>query len=527
MSAAPIRVDRFRVRCHQPEAEALGSALDARRRLARVARTHLPAPLERALTPGGQERWVVEKVEVRLELGHASVREHDDVTLAARWAALIGEAVRSAVRDGRTRFRRFTSADGYARGILHSVLSGPEEEWLARAAIGPRSRPTPLGVIEHLTEEIGSHPLRAVLKADRALARRLFASLSRVERALAVTAMNSGSVGERSEPAPSGLQGPPERSAESGREPAVPATPPEGDQGDQTPPTTASSGRGSASGDSSMWTSYAFEAWYRAMTTPGASPFIASPPSPASGAVAGPGQRAEPATGTPLRAPGPGDTQPQAPPSRESDTGPGREDPAEGREEESRDERRRDGAAKDNGLRWFTLASGLVFLHPWLRHFLEEGVAELGSLEPGRVGVRRCLLLASLLGEPGALASDPLIRFLAGDDPAQPWIPPKERESALPLALDRAEGVLDLFAAAFPGTRSQLSHSMIRDHILHRTGTVHPLRTHNTDTEMAPLVVRPDPGPLDALVHALPYPVTLFKLPWTPPIQVLFGGRHA
>ncbi len=529
MSPDPVRIDLFRVRCLIPQARMVGSALRVRRRLARVARVHLSAPLERALGGGGEERWVLDKVDVRLELVRADDRDHDDVTLAARWAARIAAAMRDAMREGKTRFRRFPTPRSYAEGLLEEILSaGGKEAWLPRAVLGAEVRASPLGIVEHLVEELGPSSLRKTLKEDRPLALRLFRSLSRVERALAVTAVNprtsaggDSSAGRSSSPDP--LRS---RRGLRARRP----DPPEGPASRRVgaPPAEGHAEAAAPEPDDPSSTSLGFEAWLRAMTTEGASAFRSLPPEPQPGIRAERGTSEPPSAG--LEAHEPFEPVPPDPPLEEEPPGI-RHGPTAPRPEEPEevDSRRDSGPieGEGNGFQWFTLASGIVFLHPWLRRYLEEGVSELGAVEPVRIPFRRCLLLASLLGEPGPLASDPLIRLLAGDDPNRPWTPPEERESALPLALDRAEGVLDRFAGAFPGTRSQLSHGMIREHILQRTGTVHPLYRQGLEDEDPTLVVRPDPGPLDALVHALPYPVTLFKLPWTPPIQVLFGGRHA
>lgn len=155
-----------------------------------------------------------------------------------------------------------------------------------------------------------------------------------------------------------------------------------------------------------------------------------------------------------------------------------------------------------------TRCAGLVLLYPWLGDHCR--LAE--ETHPGldRYDVREAAL-AAVVADPSA-ADDPLVRLLAGR-----VVVPEARERA-PLPRqeevdDSAERVVASFAALLPGFERS-TPGFVRDAWLVRLGVL--------DTDRSPVLLTAATHPLDVVLPLLPYPVELFKLPWSPALTVRF-----
>jgi hypothetical protein len=171
-------------------------------------------------------------------------------------------------------------------------------------------------------------------------------------------------------------------------------------------------------------------------------------------------------------------------------------------------------AAPDSRL--LSRAGGLVLLYPWLADYLDEASGALGrSASPALAEVaepdlRRVAL--AVLADPAdtELRSDPLVMVLAGQHPGAqvPLIPdgtPAERP---------AEATLRRFAAALPGF-AQSSAAYVRTRFLLR-----PAWLEEDADGLGTLGVELGQMPLDIALSRLPYPLGLFKLPWSPPVRI-------
>ena len=156
-----------------------------------------------------------------------------------------------------------------------------------------------------------------------------------------------------------------------------------------------------------------------------------------------------------------------------------------------------------------TIAGGLVLLYPWLEVFLDDVVGRLPDRSP--IDGRRSALAAIVAGDLAALASDPLVRILAGDGVDRPPDPVPVADST---TLAGAEVVLRRFARTLPGFGDS-SAEYLRSSLVLRVGAIDHL-----DGEW---LLRLEPGPLDVLLEQLPYPLGIFRLPWTDPILVQWG----
>jgi len=171
-----------------------------------------------------------------------------------------------------------------------------------------------------------------------------------------------------------------------------------------------------------------------------------------------------------------------------------------------------DGAASSADLRQATRVAGVVLLYPWLADLCRDAQAVHPNAEP--VHARRLTLavLADGADLDPALLDDPLVLFLAGapdDAPPSSALAPLEVE---PLAA-AADAVLAGFAAQLRGFQRS-SPSFVRASWVVRAGLL------DTDTDPARLLGQT--LPLDVVLHLLPYPVSLLRLPWTPPLIVRF-----
>jgi hypothetical protein len=164
-------------------------------------------------------------------------------------------------------------------------------------------------------------------------------------------------------------------------------------------------------------------------------------------------------------------------------------------------------------LRLVSQVAGLGLLWPWLAAQLEAAADRLPGLDPA--GARRLALAALVPGMPAAV-DDPVIRLLAGDDPATDPSLIVVGEGELLLAAAGATEVLEAFAAALPGFADSTLDFVRREFIV-RAGVVNPA--------VDPVTVTVAPLPLDPALSRLRYPLGAFRLPWTRPIALRL--RHA
>lgn len=156
--------------------------------------------------------------------------------------------------------------------------------------------------------------------------------------------------------------------------------------------------------------------------------------------------------------------------------------------------------------------AGLVLCYPWLAELCREAEQVHPLTEPSHA---RRVVLAVLVGGDEAdagLLDDPLVRFLAGapDDapPSSALAPVDTGPLAAPAThvLARLAGLLPGFERSTPG--------FVRTSWLVRPGLL--------DTDRRPAHLLAATMPLDVMLHRLPFPVTAFRLPWTPPLTVRF-----
>lgn len=154
-----------------------------------------------------------------------------------------------------------------------------------------------------------------------------------------------------------------------------------------------------------------------------------------------------------------------------------------------------------------TEVAGIVLAHPWLGGFIEAAPQLQPEIDP--VAARR-LALARLVPELPDADADPLVRFLAGDDPATqaPLLAPLDDAVALDAV---AEGVLRSFASAIPGFERS-TPEFVRRELVVRRGAL------SVASEPAELLARA--RPLDVVLSRLPYPIGLVRLPSSPTLSV-------
>ncbi len=157
-----------------------------------------------------------------------------------------------------------------------------------------------------------------------------------------------------------------------------------------------------------------------------------------------------------------------------------------------------------------TRAAGLALLWPWLADVCREALRSAPEGEPHWL---RAHVLARVADpeDPGLL-EDPLVRLLAGvpDDDLGTVPAP---DTWLSTVDDSAERALAAFAGLLPGFGTS-SPRFVRDQWVVRLGLL--------DATTTPAQLVAATHPLDVLLPKLPYPVSLFKLPWSPPISVRF-----
>jgi hypothetical protein len=143
---------------------------------------------------------------------------------------------------------------------------------------------------------------------------------------------------------------------------------------------------------------------------------------------------------------------------------------------------------------FLSAAGGLVLLYPWLAAAVPE--CDLAPEDARRA------TYAALAGDP-YLQHDPLVRLLAGLDPAAPTL-------QVDVDVD-PEPVLRAFAGMLRGFEAS-SAAYLQEHLIRRPARVEPLGDA--------VLVRLSPMPLDVVLNALPYPLGVVRLPWTPPLAV-------
>jgi hypothetical protein len=155
-----------------------------------------------------------------------------------------------------------------------------------------------------------------------------------------------------------------------------------------------------------------------------------------------------------------------------------------------------------------TSAAGLCLLYPWLADVCRAAM----DLQPGldEVAVRAHALAAIVDPADLGLLADPLVTFLAGG------IEPLDAQAALPRADDVraiAEQALLSFASLLPGF-GESSPEFIRSEWILRAGLL--------DRDLDPARLTAATHPLDVVLGRLPYPLALFRLPWSPALMMRF-----
>jgi hypothetical protein len=155
-----------------------------------------------------------------------------------------------------------------------------------------------------------------------------------------------------------------------------------------------------------------------------------------------------------------------------------------------------------------TAAAGLALLYPWLADHCRTAMELHPGLDDAAV---RAHALAAIVdpGDP-SLLEDPLVLCLAGA------LAPLRDQAELPRArevADSAEAVLTSFATLLPGF-AESSAEFVRGEWIRRVGLL--------DTVADPVRLTAATHPLDVVLSRLPYPLGLFKLPWSPPVMVRF-----
>lgn len=159
-----------------------------------------------------------------------------------------------------------------------------------------------------------------------------------------------------------------------------------------------------------------------------------------------------------------------------------------------------------------SVAAGLVLCYPWLADLCRDAERHHRHAEPSHVRRVALAVLAAGPGDHADLLDDPLVRFLAGADAdagaasALAWLDTE------PLA-ELADAVLARFAALLRGFERS-TPTFVRASWLLRPGVL--------DTDRDPVRLLAATMPVDVVLHLLPFPVSLLRLPWTPPLSVRF-----
>jgi hypothetical protein len=155
-----------------------------------------------------------------------------------------------------------------------------------------------------------------------------------------------------------------------------------------------------------------------------------------------------------------------------------------------------------------TDAAGLSLLYPWLADHCRAAVDLHPGLDP--VVVRTHALAALVDPDDPRHVHDPFVALLAGqaiDDVEQIRLSLAEEVRAA------ADEVLASFASLLPGFAGS-SPDFVRAEWIQRIGVL--------DTAADPVRLTARSHPLDVVLPQLPYPLALFRLPWSPPVSVRF-----
>lgn len=163
---------------------------------------------------------------------------------------------------------------------------------------------------------------------------------------------------------------------------------------------------------------------------------------------------------------------------------------------------------EDHDLAALTQVAGLVLLWPWLADLCREAERLHPNSTPHLVRASALALLAD--PDRPELVADPFVRLLAGVPEGRDV--DSTRDPLRGLA-EPADLTLRDFAGLLPGFGTS-SPRFVRDQWVLRLGLV--------DASATPAALVAATHPLDVLLTALPYPVTLFKLPWSALVSVRF-----
>jgi Contractile injection system tape measure protein len=489
-------LDLIRLRCRAPCA-LTREALALRGRLATTAHVHLPGALDRAIDDGGGRRVFVDRLEVTLEFDPA---DYDDVTVAALWAGRVARAL-AEVDTGAPGVRVFADDRAFIGAALESVLehgsldavfaelgagTGTVDSMRFIAAFGDRQRLT---------------ALLDTLVADEGVARRLYAQLRPEQRHAVVSALRGERPWRTLAQAPGIAQSITDTresaDEEAQHEGVGPGLVPDGRVPE--PGATAAPGGPLPGGleggllapapSPSVWHSaIAHAARERAARVDFKSNHTgadtraapAAGPSPSAGGLAA-------ASSPAIRANG------STPPADATVTPAGTDATPE---------------------RWVSAAGGLVLLYPWLADFLVGPLPHpLPAIPNPAVAARRWALAALVDDDADGFLDDPVVRVLAGDDPAARRPPVATRIIERPEVFDTARAhVLTSFARSLPGFERS-SADYVRHWFVRREAVVEPV----ADGVMR---ITLEPGPLDLLLDRLPYPLGAVRFPWTPYVIV-------
>jgi len=497
-------IESLHVRCRAPQGRER-EALALRTRLARTARVHLPDALRGTLERPGR-RVYVKRIDIALDFDPA---DYDDVTVAALWARRVGDAV-GALGDDGPGVRVFADERAYTAAALDELGGSGTMSWVF-AELGCGDGPVAAGaLVRALAAAQSAGVVRGLLLEDPVRARRLYDRIAPDERDRVLDALGAASraAARRARAVLAPAERPAEDNARAreGLPPARAAHVPAGRQPPRgaaraAPDEVAVAANGAATAGFDAWLaaidgasrSAAQRARAGARETPARSSSadaavpVDAPARPSGRRDAPPPARADLSPAPPAPAGDAGADTTSAPPVRATDPVPALERPG-----------------------WWSIAGGLVLLWPWLRDLLAGDLPPVRGLRgtPPEVAARLWALAGLLGDEREPFLPDPLVRLLAGADPAAEH----RFESAEGGAVAGTAAVLGSFAASLPGFGDS-SAAFVREHLLLRGALLEPV-------EDDVVRVRIEPLPLDPILSRLPYPLGPFRLADTPLIVV-------
>jgi hypothetical protein len=469
-------IDTLHVRCVSTRAGER-TALELRTRLASTARTHLPESLERRIDARGPRRVFVDRVAVRLDFDPSA---YDDVTVATLWAAAIARELDGAGGEA-AGVRVFADDAEFVSAAVVEAATRGELSWVFAELGCGTGRVAARAVLAALPDEAAVRAVVTALAASPAAALALARRLEAYERSLLACVLEGTLAWSALGLSPTAARA------------AVTET-----EGRALPPAGAREPADQRRGPSSRAGAPARpaaprRAAYAQSSAPGAAHLAELIGRAAAGGFAA------------LRWDETAAAQARERRERRDAAGHARAAAHSARAEHdarTREERTADAEPAADGVRegnaWWTTAGGLVYLYPWL-----------GDLLDGRELRERVWALGAIV-EPDAEQPlvDPLVRLLAGDDPARDPEPPllPDDEDRAAHAAD-AERLLAGFAALLPGFAGS-TPGYLRANVVHRGALLEPL----ADGSHRLLL---EPAPLDPVLERLPYPLAAFRLPWT------------